>query len=145
MKKITMCLSACAVLTITSSVVFGMDPNDGKRSAEHRCPTDRVMRDPVVAADGNVEAPLRHSEKVGESASSEEQSASAAGKAPTEPVTRSLELAIPYIAREYEEMYERFSKGGLTYRPNPASDEGKIEMPIRDLDNPLDGTFYLSI
>lgn len=49
------------------------------------------------------------------------------------------------MAPEYEEIYERFLKGVLIYRPHEESDEGKIEMPIAELANPLEGTFDLSL
>ncbi len=39
---------------------------------------------------------------------------------------------------------ERFLRGTLIYRPNPDSDEGKVELPIRDLPNPFEGEFDLS-
>ena len=48
------------------------------------------------------------------------------------------------IARGHADIYRRFLMGKLIYRPNPGSDEGKIELPIRDLANPLEGTFELS-
>ena len=50
----------------------------------------------------------------------------------------------PPVAQGYEEIYDRFLNGKLIYRPNPGSDEGKIELRIADLDNPLEGTFDLS-
>ena len=50
---------------------------------------------------------------------------------------------IPQIARGYEEIYQRFLKGALVYRPL-GSDLGKIELPIAKLANPLEGTFDLS-
>jgi len=55
-----------------------------------------------------------------------------------------VRAAIPDIARGYEEIYERFLKGVLIYRPQEGSDVGKIEMPIVNLANPLEGTFDLS-
>ena len=53
-------------------------------------------------------------------------------------------LVIPEIARGYEDIYRRFLKGALVYRPTPGSDAGKIELPIEKLANPLEGTFDLS-
>src|SRR3990167_6355937 len=53
-------------------------------------------------------------------------------------------IAIPEIARGHEDIYERFLKGVLVYRPNEGSDVGKIELPIAALANPLEGTFDLS-
>ena len=38
----------------------------------------------------------------------------------------------------------RFLNGKLIYKPDPKSDKGKIEFPIADLSNPLEGTFDLS-
>ena len=53
-------------------------------------------------------------------------------------------LVIPDIAIGYEEAYRRFLKGKLIYHPTLGSDVGKIELPIADLTNPLEGTFDLS-
>src|SRR3546814_332503 len=44
----------------------------------------------------------------------------------------------------YKDIYQRFIKGVLVYRPTEGSDVGKIELPIADLGNPLEGTFDLS-
>ncbi len=52
--------------------------------------------------------------------------------------------AIPEVARGYEDIYERFLKGVLVYRPTEGSDVGKIELPIAALTNPLESTFDLS-
>ena len=52
------------------------------------------------------------------------------------------DIAIPEIARGYEEVYRRFLGGKLIYT-DPTS-KAKREMPIRALDNPLEGTFDLS-
>ena len=52
--------------------------------------------------------------------------------------------SIPQIARGHENIYERFLKGKLVYRPTEGSDVGKIELPIAALANPLEGTFDLS-
>lgn len=43
-----------------------------------------------------------------------------------------------------EETCKRFLNGKLSYRPNKDNDIGKIELCIRDLANPLKGTFDLS-
>ena len=51
---------------------------------------------------------------------------------------------IPEVAKGYEDIYSRFLKGKLIYRPDPRSDEGKIELLIRNLKNPLEGTFDIS-
>lgn len=54
-------------------------------------------------------------------------------------------LAIPEIARGYEEIYQRFVNGKLIYRPNKNSDAGKIELRLAEIMNPgtLEGTFDL--
>lgn len=54
------------------------------------------------------------------------------------------DIVIPEIARGYEDIYERFLKGVLVYRPTEGSDVGKIELPIAALTNPLGSTFDLS-
>lgn len=59
-------------------------------------------------------------------------------------IERPIRVAIPEVAHGYEEIYERFLKGKLIYRPQEGSDVGKIEMPIAALVNPLEGTFDLS-
>jgi hypothetical protein len=59
-------------------------------------------------------------------------------------IERPIRVAIPEIARGHEDIYERFLKGVLIYRPQEGSDVGKIEMPIAALANPLEGTFDLS-
>lgn len=51
---------------------------------------------------------------------------------------------IPPVARGHEEIYLRFLKGVLIYKPSPRSDEGRIELPIAALRNPLKGMFNLS-
>lgn len=51
---------------------------------------------------------------------------------------------IPEIARGHEDVYIRFLSGKLIYKPDPNSDNGRIELPIRALTNPLEGTFDLS-
>jgi hypothetical protein len=51
---------------------------------------------------------------------------------------------IPDIARGSEDIYIRFLSGKLIYKPDPNSDNGRIELPIRALTNPLEGTFDLS-
>ncbi len=48
------------------------------------------------------------------------------------------------IAQADEDIYFLFMSGALIYRPKEGSDEGKIEMPIATLANPLEGTFDLS-
>lgn len=44
----------------------------------------------------------------------------------------------------HEDIYERFLKGVLVYRPNEGSDVGKIELPIAALKNPIESSFDLS-
>ena len=51
---------------------------------------------------------------------------------------------IPEIAKGYEDVYRMFINGKLIYKPDPNSDKGKIELPVRDLKDPLEGTFNLS-
>ena len=58
----------------------------------------------------------------------------------TDPVIKAV---IPEIVHGYEDIYERFLKGVLVYKPNKDSDEGRVEMRIADLANPLEGTFDL--
>jgi GTP-binding protein EngB required for normal cell division len=59
-----------------------------------------------------------------------------------------MRLTVPPVARGYETIYERFLKGTLVYTPrglnglsNPA---GMMTLPIKELANPLEGTFDLS-
>lgn len=58
------------------------------------------------------------------------------------PMQRFLE--IPEIARGHEEIYRRFFRGKLVYRPDPNSDVGLKEFKISDLANPFSGTFDIS-
>jgi hypothetical protein len=53
-------------------------------------------------------------------------------------------LVIPSIAKGYEEIYLRFLKGKLIYKPNKDNNEGRKEFPIAALANPLEGTFDIS-
>ncbi len=48
-----------------------------------------------------------------------------------------------YPARDMQ-IYERFLKGVLIYRPQEGSDVGMVKLPIVALGNPLEGTFDLS-
>jgi hypothetical protein len=48
------------------------------------------------------------------------------------------------VVRGHEEVYQRFLKGTLIYRPQEGSDVGMIKLPIAALRNPLEGTFDLS-
>ena len=60
----------------------------------------------------------------------------------TPSVPRPMDIAIPEVARGYEEVYRRFLGGKLIYT-DPTS-QAKTELPIRALANPLEGTFDLS-
>jgi len=53
--------------------------------------------------------------------------------------------AIPLVVKGYEDIYDRFLNGKLIYKPDPNSDEGKVELRIADLEDPLNGTFDLSL
>lgn len=44
----------------------------------------------------------------------------------------------------HDDVFMRFLKGKLIYKPNSGNDEGKIEIPFTSLSNPLEGTFDLS-
>jgi hypothetical protein len=57
-------------------------------------------------------------------------------------IPRPLDIAIPEIAKGYEDIYRRFLGGKLIYT-DPSS-KAKKELPIRALANPLEGTFDLS-
>jgi hypothetical protein len=48
---------------------------------------------------------------------------------------------IPEIAIEHEEVYQKFLRGKLVYKPNKDNNEGMKEFRISDLANPLSGTF----
>ena len=50
----------------------------------------------------------------------------------------------PPVAWGHEDIYDRFVSGKLIYKPDPNSDEGKVELRIADLEDPLNGTFDLS-
>jgi hypothetical protein len=65
------------------------------------------------------------------------------GRSGAAPVARPVLSAIPDIARGHEELYERFIRGKLVYKPN-IDGRGMVEVPISSLGNPLDGTFDLS-
>jgi hypothetical protein len=70
--------------------------------------------------------------------------AEAAERETKEAAARVPAILIPPIAQGFEAIYKRFLNGGLIYRPNPDNDAGRIDMLIRDLANPLEGTFDLS-
>jgi len=59
-------------------------------------------------------------------------------------IVEMLTIPIPSIAQGYEDIYRRFVKGTLIYRPDQSSDKGRIDLPIAALANPLEGTFDLS-
>jgi V8-like Glu-specific endopeptidase len=61
---------------------------------------------------------------------------------PSSPFASSIPL--PLMAQGNEQIYERFLKGVLIYRPYPNSNVGRIDLPIKALGNPLEGTFDLS-
>lgn len=60
------------------------------------------------------------------------------------PLASRSDVVIPDIARGHKEVYHRFLKGKLIYKPDPNSDVGRKEFPIAALANPLEGTFDLS-
>ena len=55
-----------------------------------------------------------------------------------------IRLSVPLAAQGHEAIYQRFLNGVLIYRPDGKSDNGRINLRISDLVNPLDGTFDLS-
>ena len=56
-----------------------------------------------------------------------------------------IEHPIPTLAKGYEEIYQRFFKGELIYRPQGIDKtEGEVRLRIADLKSPLEGTFDLS-
>ena len=55
-----------------------------------------------------------------------------------------IKVLIPKVVRGHEDIYERFLRGVLVYKPNRENDERKVEMRIAELDTPLEGTFNLS-
>ena len=56
-----------------------------------------------------------------------------------------IEHQIPLSAKGYEEIYQRFFKGELIYRPKGMDKtEGEVRLRIADLKNPLEGRFDLS-
>jgi serine/threonine protein kinase len=55
-----------------------------------------------------------------------------------------LRPAIPLVAQGNEAIYERFLKGVLLYRPTQGSDVGMVTLLVKELANPLEGTFNLS-
>lgn len=55
-----------------------------------------------------------------------------------------LRRTFPAIAVGYTDVYLRFISGRLIYKPDPKSDNGRVDIPIAALANPLEGTFDLS-
>lgn len=55
-----------------------------------------------------------------------------------------IRLSVPIAAQGHEAIYQRFLNGVLIYRPDGKSDNGRINLRISDLVNPLEGTFDLS-
>jgi hypothetical protein len=53
-------------------------------------------------------------------------------------------IVVPEIAQGHEDIYRRFYNGKLIYKPDANSNVGRIELPIKDLENPLDGVFDIS-
>jgi serine/threonine protein kinase len=60
------------------------------------------------------------------------------------PVVAASRLTVPEIARGNEDIYARFMRGVLIYRPTAGSEVGRIDLPIASLLNPLESTFDLS-
>lgn len=71
-------------------------------------------------------------------------SSSAAASSASVPRPLGEGFVIPEIARGFEETYRRFLMGKLIYKPDPHSNEGRIDLLIRDLANPLEEEFDLS-
>jgi hypothetical protein len=57
---------------------------------------------------------------------------------------KSSQLVVPQIAEGYEEVYFRFLKGKIVYKPNNDNDIGRKEFTIASLANPLEGMFDIS-
>ncbi len=76
----------------------------------------------------------------------EAQKLEKAQPAPTAVIEQTIQKgsSIPAIARGYEELYERFLRGVLIYKPNKGNDIGRIDLPIASLLNPLESMFDLS-
>lgn len=90
-----------------------------------------------------LEEPFIKARKVEEEKQRQDQRAAEEGrKRAAEEAQR--RRATPEIALGYEDVYERFLRGTLIYRPQEGSDVGQIELPISALKNPLEGEFDLS-
>lgn len=56
-----------------------------------------------------------------------------------------MSIPVPIVAQGYEKIFQRFLNGVLIYRPEgDGNDIDRVTLHIRDLRNPLDGTFDLS-
>lgn len=152
---------------ISSPLVMAADNLDAQRPNEHFCPiTLDVMGDPVVALDGNsyeryaifawlqtnptspitrmpMDTTLIPNRTLKKTIEDWPNGNASRNRESAAPLVRNG-IAVPEIARGHEEFYLRFIKGKLTYRLNPDSDVGKIELPFAALTNPLEGTFDLS-
>ena len=53
-------------------------------------------------------------------------------------------LVLPVAAKRHEQAYQNFLNLILVYKPYDNSDKGKVILPVKDLENPLDGVFDLS-
>jgi ankyrin repeat protein len=53
-------------------------------------------------------------------------------------------IPVVLVPKGHEQVYERFLKGVLIYKPNEDNDDGRIVLAIKELKNPLEGTFDLS-
>lgn len=56
-------------------------------------------------------------------------------------IISSVRTFIPEIVRGHEEVYLRFLRSKLIYKPNTGDDDGRREFPIASLWDPLSGTF----
>ena len=153
-KLAKICLSIAIISIINSSFAFGMENEEEEGQPTKHSTTMSRKTDPDVVANvfelnqrlSHVEEQLemikKESEATKQRLSVLEKPLIKARKAAEEDAKR--RQAIPKIARGHEDIYERFLKGVLVYRPNEGSDVGKIELPIADLANPLGSTFDLS-
>ena len=153
-KLAKICLSIAIISIINSSFAFGVENEEEEGQPTKHSTTMSRKTDPDVVANvfelnqrlSHVEEQLemikKESEATKQRLSVLEEPLIKARKAAEEDAKR--RQAIPKIARGHEDIYERFLKGVLVYRPNEGSDVGKIELPIADLANPLGSTFDLS-
>ena len=153
-KLAKICLSIAIISIINSSFEFGVENEEEEGQPTKHSTTMSRKTDPDVVANvfelnqrlSHVEEQLemikKESEATKQRLSVLEKPLIKARKAAEEDAKR--RQAIPKIARGHEDIYERFLKGVLVYRPNEGSDVGKIELPIAALANPLESTFDLS-